>query len=192
MVGLLPVGDFSRMLRNLAIVLFLAGTLYVTLAGRAVYRVLHGLSVGDAPAVAAYLDTPSVRESLKTQFENLIVRESRRELGRRDDVGARIGAGLIAALGPALVDRVVDTLVTPEGLATILSSVEKRATNQREPGSDLPSGLLAVLGQFRPLGPDRFELADKSGGALIFAFRDWGWRISEIRVPPMMLEGLMR
>lgn len=192
MVGLLPVGEFSKMLRNLAIVLFLMAALYVGLAGRAVYRVLHGLSDGDAPAVAAYLDTPSVKENLKTQFETLIAKGSRRGLGRRDDVGAQIGAGLIAALGPALVDHVVDTLVTPEGLATILSSVEKRAANQRETGANSPSGLLAVLGQFRPLGPDRFELVDKGGGALIFAFRDWGWRISEIRVPPKMLEGLMR
>lgn len=180
------------MLRNLTIVLSLAAALYVGLAGHAVYRVLHGLSVGDAPAVAAYLDTPSVKENLKTQFETLIVNRSRRGPGRHDDVGAQIGAGLIAALAPALVDHVVDTLVTPEGLATILSSAEKRANSQREIFADTKSGLFAVLGQFRLLGVDRFELVDTGGGALIFAFRDWGWRISEIHAPPKMLEGMMR
>lgn len=180
------------MLRNVAIVLSLAAALYVGLAGRAVYRVLHGLSVGDAPAVAAYLDTPSVRQNLKDQFDALIVNRSHRGLGRRDDVGAQIGAGLIAALGPALINHAVDTLVTPEGLATILSSLEKRADNQEEAGSHSRSVLSAVPGQIRPLGLDRFELMDKGGGALVFAFRDWRWRISEIRVPPKMLEGLMR
>jgi hypothetical protein len=192
MVSLLSAGDFSKMLRRLAIVLSLVVALYVGLAGHAVYRVLQGLSAGDAPTVAAYLDTPSVKEKLKTQLDALIVDGSRRGLDRRDDLGAQIGAGLIAALGPALVDHVVDRLVTPEGLASILSSVENRADTRRETGADAASGLFALLGQFRPLGVDCFELVDKGGGALIFSFRDWGWRISEIRAPPKMLEGLMR
>lgn len=180
------------MLRSLTIVLCLLSALYVGLAGRAVYRVLHGLSTGDAPTVATYLDAPSVKDKLKNQVDALIVSRSRRDLGRRDDFGAQIGAGLIAALGPALVDHVVDTLVTPEGLATILSSVERRADIPGETGAASRSALLAIPGQFRPLGLDRFELLDKGGGALVFSFRNWGWRISEIRAPPKLIERLMR
>lgn len=180
------------MLRALTITLFLAATLYLGLAGSAVYRVLNGLTTGDAPTVAAYLDAPAVKEKLKTQVDALIVARTRQGLGRRDDFGAQIGAGLIAALGPAVADRIVDTVLTPEGLATLLSSVEKRADNRREAGADAGPGFLAALGQFRPLGLDRFELVDKNGGALVFSFRDWGWRIGEIRAPPKMIERLLR
>ena len=180
------------MLRGLAIVLGFLAALYIGLAGRAVYRVLHGLSTGDAATVATYLDAPSVKDKLKNQVDALIVSRSRRDLGRRDDFGAQIGAGLIAALGPALVDHVVDTLVTPEGLATILSSVERRVDNRPQADANPGSVLLAIPGQFRPLGLDRFELMDKGGGALVFSFRDWGWRISEIRAPPKLIERLMR
>lgn len=180
------------MLRNLAFVLSLLVALYVGLAGHAVYRVVKGLSDGDASTVAAYLDAPSIKEKLKPQLEALIISRSRRGLGRHDDLGAQIGAGLIAALGPALVDHTVDALVTTEGLATILSSIEKREDSRAQAGSGAGSGFFAILGQFRPLGVDRFELVDKGGGALIFSFRDWAWRISEIRAPPKLIEGLMR
>lgn len=172
--------------------LCLIGALYLGFAGRAVYRVLHGLSTGDASTVVTYLDTSSVKEKLKTQVDAFILNKSRRGLGRSHDLGAQIGAGLIAALGPALADQIVDSLVTPEGLATILSSVEKRADNRHQSGAGDGPGLFDLLGQFRPLAVDRFELVDKSGGALVFSFRDWGWRITEIRAPSGMIEGLMR
>lgn len=180
------------MLRKITIVLSLIAGLYIGLAGYAVYRVLRGLSNDDAAAVAAYLDMPAVKEKLKSQVDAFILQRSRQSLGRRNDPGAQIGAGLIAALGPALADQIVDALVTPEGLATILSSVEKRADNRREDGAGARPGLFAALGQFRPQGFDRFELVDDSGGALVFYFRDWGWRIGEIRPPPKLIERLIR
>ena len=180
------------MLRYLPIVVSLVAALYLGLAGRAVYRVVGSLSSGDASMAAAYLDMPSVKQNLKEQVDAFLINRSRNGLGRRNDVGAQIGAGLIAALGPALVNNIVDALVTPEGLARILSSVERRADNSRQTGEGDGPGLFALLGQFRPLGVDRFELVDKSGGALVFTFRDWGWRITEIRAPPKMIERLMR
>jgi hypothetical protein len=180
------------MIRALSIILSLIAALYLGFAARAVYRVLHGLSTGDASIVATYLDTPSVKKKLKTQVDAFIITKSRHGLARSDDLGAQIGAGLIAALGPAVADHIVDTLVTPEGLATILSSVEKRADNLQQTGSGDGPGLFDLLRQFRPLGVDRFELVDRSGGALVFSFQDWGWRIIELRAPPGMIDRLMR
>jgi hypothetical protein len=180
------------MLRGLSIAICLLASLYLALAGHAVYRVLGGLSSGDAPTVAAYLDAPSVKQKLKQQVDAFLVNRSRNGLGRRNDLGAQIGAGLIAALGPALANNIVDALVTPEGLARILTSVEKRPDNRGQGETSGGPGLFTLLRQLRPLGLDRFELVDKSDGALVFSFRDWGWRITEIRAPPKMIEGLMR
>ena len=180
------------MLRALLIIISALCLLYVGLASRAVYRVMNGLASGDAPIVADYLDAPAVKEKLKEQLNTVLVNKSRNGLGRRNDLGAQIGAGLIAALGPSLVNNIVDHLVTPEGLAAILSSVEKRAEPGRETATEIKPDLFAIAGQFRQRDVDRFELVDKSGGALTFSFRDWAWRITEIQAPPKLIEGLMR
>jgi hypothetical protein len=99
---------------------------------------------------------------------------------------------LIAALGPSLVNNIVDHLVTPEGLAAILSSVERRTEPGHETATEIKPDLFAIAGQFRLRGIDRFELVDKSGGALTFSFRDWAWRITEIQAPPALIERLIR
>jgi Protein of unknown function (DUF2939) len=180
------------MLRALLIIISVLCFLYVGLAGRAVYRVVNGLTSGDAPVVADYLDAPAVKKKLKDQLNTVLANRSRNGLGRRNDLGAQIGAGLIAALGPSLVNNIVDHLVTPEGLAAILSSVERRTEPGHETATEIKPDLFAIAGQFRLLGIDRFELVDKSGGALTFSFRDWAWRITEIQAPPALIERLIR
>lgn len=180
------------MLRAFLIIVSALAVLYLGFAGRAVYRVANGLTSGDASAVTEYLDMPAVKEKLKEQLGAVLANKSRNGLGRRGDLGAQIGAGLIAALGPSLVNNIVDQLVTPEGLAAMLSSVEKRAEPSQETAKETKPDLFALLGQFRPRSADRFDLVDKNGGALTFSFRDWAWRITEIQAPPKLIERLMR
>lgn len=180
------------MLRALSIIFSALCFLYVGLAGYAVSRVLNGLASGDAPVVASYLDAPAVKDKLKEQINKILAIRSRKGLGRSNDPGAQIGAGLIAALGPSLVNNLVDQLVTPEGLASILSSIEKRAEIDQASETVVKNDPLALLAQFRLRGLDHFDLVDKSGGALTFSFRDWAWRITEIQVPPKLIERVMR
>lgn len=180
------------MLRALTIIVSALCFLYVGLAGHAVSRVLNGLASGDAPVVAAYLDAPAVKDKLKEQINTVLAIRSRKGLERSHGPGALIGAGLIAALGPSLVNNLVDQLVTPEGLASILSSIEKRSEIDPASRSVVKIDLFALLAQFRLRGVDHFDLVDKSGGALTFSFRDWAWRITEIQVPPKLIERVMR
>src|SRR5687768_8827809 len=72
----------------------------------------------DADALASYVDFPAVRDDLKGQ----LTAQMRAEASRRNDA---VG-GLALAFGPAVIGTMVDNIVTPAGVRTLLANRPRR------------------------------------------------------------------
>lgn len=104
---------------------------------------------GDADRLDAAVDFPAVRESLKAQTSAALSQKL------RDDpqVQANPYAGFATLLIPAVVDRTVDALVTPKGLAALLRGA-RPLRHRRAPGAEEPE----VRRDFAWEGADRFRV----------------------------------
>jgi Protein of unknown function (DUF2939) len=66
----------------------------------------------DGAAVASYVNFPELRKDLKRDLSNLIAEEAKKEPGM---------AGLGAMLGGAFVDKMIDQVVTPDGVTKVFA-----------------------------------------------------------------------
>jgi hypothetical protein len=83
----------------------------------ALQRLQHAAEAGDTNALRDMVDFPSVRQSLKDEARQAVAGELR----------GRSGSGALGSLGGlfagAVVDRVVDVAVQPEGIAAMTRGV---------------------------------------------------------------------
>jgi hypothetical protein len=129
----------------------------------------------DADRLAEYVDFPSVRQSLKDQL-NAVITDSLADSSEDNPMTA-----LGVALGGAMVDRMVESLVTPDGLARIY-----------EGKSPLPMEAGTGADATQPIGEVGYESWDKfvvdigEGGNqvnLILRQRGLGWALTAINLP---------
>lgn len=71
---------------------------------------------GDADKLEASVDFPSVRETLKSQLNAKITQKALTD----PEANGSLFAGLSMMFGPAIVDKMVDAYVTPDGMAALL------------------------------------------------------------------------
>lgn len=129
---------------------------------------------GSEEALEGSVDFPVLRENLKGELRNRI----ETEIG--DAVGNEIG-DFGASLGMAMIDPIVDGLVTPEAIATMVRQ-----------GNVLPQGSGAAASE-EPAqeaewvverGLSRFIARPASGNAaLVFERRGLGWKLVGIDLP---------
>jgi hypothetical protein len=150
---------------------------YVASPYYSVWRFGETLRAHDMNALAARVDFPRVRGSLKKQIRDhfIGVRET-----KKDDLVAQ----LIRASGPSLLDQLIDAYVTPDGLATII-------------GNPAPIKNASSLASLSSLSSERKEIdwskarrafftsprdfaVDHEGITLRFRFNGLGWRLREI------------
>lgn len=70
----------------------------------------------DTDKLDASVDFPAVRESLKSQMSVALTTKMQNDPQMKDNPFAGLGALLM----PAIVDRMVDTYVTPDGIAAMM------------------------------------------------------------------------
>ncbi len=132
------------------------------------WRFTNALRSGDAAAVAARVDFPAVRESLKKQ---LITRFSATASGHNQ----------LRKFGPSVIDALVEAYVTPEGLALILANPdlirEPRRPEKLSGASERVDWSKARHAFF--IGPRTF-VVDWEGIKLRFRFRPMGWRLDDL------------
>ncbi len=173
------------MIRMIAGVLLFLVAAYVGFAAFSIHRIGSGFATRDVGVIAQSIDGPAVKESLKTQLDAVVRARSDAGLARQQDVAGRFGAGLVAALAPALVNNLVDTLITPQGLARLLAAFETQNAGGNGGGS---AGFSTYLRQIRPTSLTSLQLVDGRGGALTLTFENFAWRITDISVPPQFFE----
>jgi hypothetical protein len=92
------------------------GGIYVGSPYYAAYSLRNAALEADTDKLDASVDFPAVRESLKSQFSAAMITEMQNDPRMRDNPFAGLGAMML----PALIDRMVDAFITPDGIAALI------------------------------------------------------------------------
>ena len=140
--------------------------------------------------LANYVDFPAVRDSLRTQFGERLMAEA----GKGGGGGPFAAVG--AALGAAVMNPLIDGLVTPDALALMVRGSECRQREGRSSDwpavADLGCGPMASA-SYEDMGHFVITFADRGGRARPAAFvmtREgvFTWRVTAIRLPGDVLQ----
>lgn len=123
----------------------------------------------DAAALAEHIDFPALRDSLKAEAAAAMLAEA-----QADDGLGPLGA----ALGAALLDPMIDGLVSPAGIATLFADETGRGA-----GSPLATDFDAVA--IERDGFSTFRVVGGPGaGALVFRRHGYAWKLAAVDLPP--------
>ena len=140
-------------------------------------RLLAAARSGDADRLEERIDFPSVRESLKA-YANAEIMADAVDPGKRGNPFAGIGA----MIAPAIIDRAVDAMITPEGIARMI------AAGGTEESGEVPRN---VDYSYDWLSFDRFRIAlkkkdtDEKGPTFVMERRGvFSWKLVKMTPPP--------
>jgi hypothetical protein len=158
-----------RLIRWAALICVVFLLVYTASPYLSFWRFTKALRSGDSAAISSRIDFPAVRTSLKKQ---LVARFARATTGRK----------LWGNLGPTLIDTIVDTYATPEGIAALLSNPGalkslqtprqfKFSTGKGEDRSKIKYAFFT--------GPRSF-VVEREGIKLRFRFRGLSWQLNDL------------
>lgn len=166
----------------IALILVICGYLYAT-PYLALNTIKNAAQKGDSEKVSAYIDYPSVRQSFKDQMNAMMMKEM---ANHKDDGFAALGA----MLASTMVDKMVDGIVTPEGMTLMLKgknlndaeqdSQDAQSTEtQEQPKPEYEAGYTS-MNDFEVIIKDQ----DQSKEVKVLMVRDGlSWKIHKIAVP---------
>lgn len=172
-----------------AIVIAFVAVAYIGSPYLAVHNFVATARSGDVDQLESAVDFPRVRESVKSQLNASIAARMQSDPAMRGNPFA--GLGML--LAPALVDRMVDTVVTADGIAAMTKAGGPQGTEKAEnvaenPDLEFKSGYLTV-DRFRT----KIAMRDKPGDSLSLIFERqgmFGWRLVRIELPTSALHDL--
>jgi hypothetical protein len=123
-------------MRKFAFLLVALALAYAAYPYWSLYHLSEAIEVGDEHALEQYVDWHSVRSGLKEDLSAVLSRETGKAIGSGSGEAA-MGRLFASALGNALLDPLIDTMVTPQGLGAII-----REGRARE-GAPAPDGKTA-------------------------------------------------
>lgn len=135
---------------------------------------------GDSHTLSKHVDFPAVRTSLKEQMKLQFMKSMAQDRGMRENPFA----GLAAALGPAMIDNVIDASVTADGIAYLIQEGKLQAA-KKPGGADARSADPAanVLRQGFA-GFDDFEIEFVSGAKVWLRRGSFlSWQVYKVAVP---------
>lgn len=162
-------------MKKLVVILIALGIAYFFASPYLAVRGLNkALQSGDQQALEAHVDFPALRESLKAQMRQAVTAELGAEASADNPF-----AGMAVAFVSALVDPMVDSMVTPSGLSTLIKEAHKQ---QPAPDDDAFAGARMGL-----KGTSEFHVtvgkeADKSY-KLVLLRKGLDWKLSRIELP---------
>jgi hypothetical protein len=141
---------------------------------------------GDAEKLGAAVDFPAVRADLKPQLTAAVTTRMERDPAMRGNPLAGLGAMLM----PSILDRMIDSVVTPEGIAALVRAGE---VGRAETASTAPR---RVDYGFHYVALNRFDVTLQRQGAvgdpvnLVFQRRGlFAWKLIRIVLPQSSLTG---
>lgn len=157
----------------------------------------EALEAGDEGALKRYVDWPAVRAGLKEDLSGMLSRETGRAIASRDGE-ATVGGLLASAIGNALLEPLVDALVTPEGLAAMIregrageGAAARDGQSARTPGEG--SALWEHLSFAFFTGPATFEAVfETKGGEKVVGVMQLNgirWQLVRLRLPDSQATG---
>lgn len=127
----------------------------------------------DAGALARHVDFPALRDSLKSELAAAMIAAAASEHEELSALGA--------ALGLAMLDPVVDGMVSPKGLRLLFAAEPPRG-GEATPVAGLAARDVAIdregFSTFRVTRVD-----DPAAGALVFRRSGYVWRLAAVDLP---------
>jgi hypothetical protein len=155
------------------------------------YEMRSAAQNGQGDKLAAYVDFPAVRESLKTQFALMMNKSVADDPKTKDNPFAAFGQMLAAAMLGPMVDR----MVTPESLASMMAngkasnSVPRPAKDDPTPAE--PGKAPRIVREYE--GLDVFKVSihaiDDDKETVTFVLNRQGlfsWKLTSIRMPALI------
>jgi CubicO group peptidase (beta-lactamase class C family) len=144
-------------------------------------RIRAAVASHDADAVAAHVDFPALRASVKDQLAAVVGKDS-----------ARADANPLAAMGQAMalafLDPMVDAIVSPAGVIAMMEngrvSVARNAGREDRRRADPGAAHTGYALSYRAW--DRVALTSQKpdGGSFLFARHGlWDWKLAGIELP---------
>ena len=137
----------------------------------------------DPDELETSVDFPSVRESLKSQLNVAMMTEMQNDPEMKDNPFAGLGAMLV----PAMVDRMIDAYVTPDGLAAM---VRGQKPNEKA----VPVAREEIDFDASYVNLDRFRVTmrntqlNEDGPSLVFERQGFAsWKLKKIELPSRFL-----
>ncbi|QKY09295.1 DUF2939 domain-containing protein [Janthinobacterium lividum] len=156
------------------------------------YYTLHqiktALAERNAEALAAHVDFPALRASVKTQLEASMARSIEATAGSGNPLAA-----LGQSIANAMLGKMVDTMVSPAGVVALVnkSAVSPQAEVNTNP--DAPADGARKKADYTAgyTGVNTFVVRAKDGnaqeGALVLLRHGvWGWKLSSIEIASAM------
>ena len=149
-----------------------------------VYQIQSAAEKNDGDALSEHIDFPSVRQSLKDQLNVMLAKGIVADEDMRDNPFAALGT----AFAGVMVDKMVDTYVTPAGISQLMAG--KNPQSGPEQGGDSDSS-----SERKPLenasmsyeSIDKFvvkvEGADGGEGKFVLRRQGINWKITEVIIP---------
>jgi hypothetical protein len=133
---------------------------------------------GDADKISRYVDYPAVREDLKSEFRRSMMSEITKDQGNGF-------AMLGSAFALALIDPMIDAMVTPEGVEAMFDQAKRERLPDKGPKMPQASSDPIV----DRIGFDEFIVrdSDPKKGSLVFQRAGLGWKLVGFEMPPEAL-----
>lgn len=162
-----------------ALLVVILGGLYVGSPYYAIHSLRQAAIEADIDKLEASVDFPAVRESLKAQLSAALMAKMQGNNEIRDNPFAGLGALLM----PTIVDRLVDTFVTPDGIAALMRGQKPNDKRKLERNPDIEA-------TSRYLGLDRFRVTlrntklNSKGPSFLFERRGFAsWKLIKLEIP---------
>ncbi|MBP7704490.1 MAG: DUF2939 domain-containing protein [Caulobacter sp.] len=179
-----------------AVAVLVAG-LYAASPFWAMNRLRAAIEAGDRDRLEELVDFPSVRENLKADLNAAMMARIRNAPDLRDNPFAGLGMVLV----PAIVDRLVDAMITPAGLAQLSEGESPTPGGQRSESAKAPESKPAERKEepklaygYRDL--NRFQVVQTvDRGELTWVFRRRGlfsWQLVRLELPKALLDEPVR
>lgn len=160
---------------------------YVASPYYAFHELTRAAKTGDRDGLADAVDFPAVREDFKAQLNAALLAKMGGDAGLKNNPLAAIGM-LIA---PAIVDRMIDVVITPDGIAQMVTEAHMPRPGQTaRPQGDNPHvsthSAYASLDRFKVTAVDDAKPTE----SLVFVMERrglFGWKLVRIELPPAAL-----
>jgi hypothetical protein len=168
----------------LVVGVLLAGTYLYASPYLTVSKVRRAALAGDADTVSAHVDFPALRDSFKSSMAAFLAKQMAKDETVRSDPYAVLGAGLAMMVA----DKIVDLMVTPEGVRAMVTGRRpqllqpEEATRERAQGSqDEPTMRYEGLDRFTVTFPDRERSQDDL--TMVWRRNGFTWKLTAVRLP---------
>jgi hypothetical protein len=160
-----PLSLAATALATLAVICWISP--YWAIAGMA-----KAAQTGDAELLSDYIDLPRLKQSVKGQITTYMQKEL-----HKPSTGGFEALGI--ALGAVMVDKAVDTFLTPEGLADLL---RKQLPELKVSRSTVAARLIASEKAFW-VNDDTFRIAIDEHSFMTWRRQGISWRLTSISIP---------